>query len=304
MIYYYFDPIKKQYILPADFCKYKSLLTFYTPYTYKAKIIWTLWNKSIHIRNFCKVKPEIGKFYDELIKDFVRHPCVTAYNKGTPGIEQKMTAISVCTVDFSMSFVKYATTEIARRNLNNEGVVLQQISNLNFTPKLQLFKNSETYTVIKTNVLKGSKVTNIDLNDSILKILLQLTKLKIDSTIKFNENVKTCFAHGDFCPWNMIENNKEIYVFDWEMAGEYPLGYDLYTFIFQPTMLLDKTKEFSKIINENIGFILKYFDELNELNWKLYLNKFIKIKIDLEEKKDNSKLLLKYNQLDSYVKSL
>ena len=63
------------------------------------------------------------------------------------------------------------------------------------------------------------------------------------STIKAKycgKKVEFCACHGDFTPWNMFANGKELFVFDFEYAGvSYPAGLDRYHF-FTQTAVFEK----------------------------------------------------------------
>ena len=55
-------------------------------------------------------------------------------------------------------------------------------------------------------------------------------------------------CHGDFTPWNMFANNKELFVFDFEYAGAiYPAGIDRYHF-FTQTAVFERHWEADEII--------------------------------------------------------
>jgi hypothetical protein len=54
------------------------------------------------------------------------------------------------------------------------------------------------------------------------------------------KNMEFCAYHGDFTPWNMFANGKELFVFDFEYAGvSYPAGLDRYHF-FTQTAVFEK----------------------------------------------------------------
>ena len=54
------------------------------------------------------------------------------------------------------------------------------------------------------------------------------------------KKVEFCACHGDFTPWNMFANGKELFVFDFEYAGvSYPAGLDRYHF-FTQTAVFEK----------------------------------------------------------------
>ena len=49
------------------------------------------------------------------------------------------------------------------------------------------------------------------------------------------------FCHGDFTPWNMKQDGKKLFIFDWEYAsGAGPPAWDLFHFQFQTMRLLKK----------------------------------------------------------------
>jgi Phosphotransferase enzyme family len=49
------------------------------------------------------------------------------------------------------------------------------------------------------------------------------------------------FCHGDFTPWNMKQNGKKLFIFDWEYASEAgPPAWDLFHFRFETMRLLKK----------------------------------------------------------------
>jgi hypothetical protein len=100
----------------------------------------------------------------------------------------------------------------------------------------------------------------------------------------------------------MMEKNKKILLFDWEMGGNYPVGYDFFTYIFQTNFLLNPNKSISEIMLENKNNMKLYFKYFNIYDWNNYLLEFILLKIDLETKKrEHSKAVL-YENLLNFVK--
>ena len=62
------------------------------------------------------------------------------------------------------------------------------------------------------------------------------------------KEVKFCACHGDFTPWNMFANGKELFVFDFEYAAmTYPAGIDRYHF-FTQTAVFEKHWSADEII--------------------------------------------------------
>ena len=63
-------------------------------------------------------------------------------------------------------------------------------------------------------------------------------------------------SHGDFTPWNMFANEKELFVFDFEYASmSYPPGIDRYHFFIQAAVFEKhwKSKDFAAYINSETG---------------------------------------------------
>ena len=84
------------------------------------------------------------------------------------------------------------------------------------------------------------------------------------------------------------------------MAALNPLGYDLFTFIFQTNFLLNPNKKIKTIIAKNKQYINMYFTAFQINDWKKYLIKFANTKVTEEKQKSDSLLLSKYQKLFSY----
>ncbi len=154
-----------------------------------------------------------------------------------------------------------------------------------------------------TEYFEGDKYKTTELDDDILKTILLISKINVNdvNTYGKNDSIK-CFNHGDFCPWNLLIDHNNIKIIDWEMAGYYPLGYDLFTFIFQTNFLLS-SKTIHKILNSNKKYIIEYFKIYDIINWKPYLKEFASIKLRFEKEKNDSKLLKHYQKLIYYEKT-
>ena len=58
-----------------------------------------------------------------------------------------------------------------------------------------------------------------------------------------DKKVPLHLAHGDFTPWNAIQIDGRLYLYDWEYAEEWaPAGYDLFHFLVQISWLVEKKK--------------------------------------------------------------
>tara|TARA_B110000902_G_C14294287_1_gene582495 strand:+ start:7934 stop:8848 length:915 start_codon:yes stop_codon:yes gene_type:complete len=301
MNYFYFNPFSKQYLFPTGFKQYEIFTTFYQPYTFKGKLLWWLWCNVALFRKLSKVtKPEEVVPIVQL-KEYINKDTILAFNRGTIGVEQKISILGVDLKTKEEIFIKYANTDLSRKNVNNEGEILKQLVDLDFVPQLKQHINETEFTFIQTTVLKGERVANQNIEKQLLSVLNTLVTLKIVSKKECNSELKTCFSHGDFCPWNMMFYKNELQVYDWEMGGVQPIGYDLFTYIFQTAFLLSPTKHNHKIIEENKTLITSYFNTQMIEDWKPYLFEFSAIKLKLELEKNSEHLLPYYKELNDYA---
>ncbi len=68
-----------------------------------------------------------------------------------------------------------------------------------------------------------------------------VTNLKVlQSQIDTNLPIPIALAHGDFTAWNTYLTTKQLMVYDWELAAQYPLLFDAFHFIFQTGILVKK----------------------------------------------------------------
>lgn len=301
MNYYYFDPFKRQYYFSENYQQYKVFDGFYQPYTLKGWLLWQLWDGLSAFRKlFVCDEPQQILPIDNL-KPYLPQNAVMAYNRGTIGVEQKFSILGVDIDTNEEFFIKYAETVRSRVNVENEGEILKQLAHLNFVPQLQKHINHESFTFIQTDVLKGKRLTKQKVEAQLLDVLYRIGKQRVDTKRNYSTELKSSFAHGDFCPWNMLDDNGTLKVYDWEMAGIYPLGYDLFTYIFQTAFLLTPNKSIETLLTNRKITLFSYFSTLNILDWKSYLLEFAKLKVELETKKNDNKLLFRYSRLVDFA---
>ena len=273
--------------------------SFYKPYSFVGFMSWWLFKNSIIYRTLFEKNNIETHIPEKNIRRIVGTKALMAFNTGTTGVEQKITALGV--INKEEFFIKYAKTEISIFNVVNEHNVLQQLSSLNYVPKVLDYYQDDQQVLLKTTVLEGNRLGFILMNDNILDCLINLEKMQIKTHKEPSTSLKKSFAHGDFCPWNMMINKNKILLYDWEMAGNYSLGYDLFTFIFQSNFLLNPKKSLDIIFLENEKFVIKYFSHFNISEWKEYLVNFAKEKIEVEKNKSVNNLLFKYQNLLKYA---
>ena len=300
MIYYYFNPFDRQYLFPKGYEKHAVFKSFYQAYTFKGKLIWWIWRNIFLIRKWCQVAEPANIVPISELNPYFKNDTLFAFNRGTLGKEQKTSILAIDSEKHEY-FIKYATTEISRKNVSNEGEILKQLVDLDFVPQLKQYINETKFTFIQTSVLKGERVVNQNIEQQLLSVLCKIAQLKVVAKNECNSQLKTCFSHGDFCPWNMMLCNNELQIFDWEMGGIQPVGYDLFTYIFQTSFLLTPSKTNSLIIEENKAFITSYFKSQKIENWFPYLFEFSTIKLNLELEKNSVNLLPLYKELNNYA---
>lgn len=302
--YFFFNPFNKQYYFPRGFRNYKLFTSFYQPYTFKGKLLWNAWLNISLFRNLCKEKKPFDVLPLLNLKEYIPSKVLLAFNKGTSGPEQKTTILGVNLHTKEEFFIKYGETKLAKKNIDNEGKVLLQLKHLNFVPKLQDYINKEKFTLLKTSVLNGQRYTDETINDAIIEVLKILPNQNITTYNRNDKGLKFSFAHGDFCPWNIMKIETKIFVFDWELAGVYPYGYDLFTFIFQTAFLLHPNTDVKEIYQKNQKQIKNLFILWNIPCHIPYLIAFAEIKLELEIKKNNNILIPFYKKLINYAKTI
>lgn len=302
MRYYYFNPKSKEYYFPKGFENYSLFATFYRPYKLTAKFLWWIW-KSVPLFRYLFSTDQPEKFLPiQQINGFVTSTSVMAFNLGTSGIERKITVLGVDAITNEEFFIKYATTEITCLNVMNEGVILNQLSHLLFVPILkQKIDKENDYSLIITSVLKGEKMIYQPINEKLLNILFVLSEQNVTTNRVFLSDKINCFAHGDFCVWNILVDSGEYKLFDWELAGIYPLGFDLFTYIFQYEFLVKETEHIMALLDKNSLIINKYFNHFNVEHWMVYLYEFAKLKHRIESDKNDLKLVEYYFRLREFA---
>lgn len=299
MGHFYFKPFKPQYFFPNKLSDNPVFLNFYTPYSTGAKVIWWIWRNVPLFRNCFFIDDFADIPILDEISDFFGKDSIVAYNVGTQGEEQKITTISF--LDNEFLFSKFASTLRAKVNVSNEAFILNSLQHLDFVPRILGVTQSSRFFVLRTEVLIGERWGKSKLVDEVLLRIIEINSLQIVSCRSFGGEVIKVFSHGDFCPWNLIICRGSIMVYDWEMAGHYPLGYDLFTFLFQSAFLLNPRLTIGNLLEENEQHIRYYFRSFGVEYWLKYLYEFASIKSSLERSKIDKRLFERYEDLMKYA---
>lgn len=294
--YYFYSPKSPQFFFPKR--EFKEYNNYYRPFSIKSKVFWFLYKNSVLLRSFFRISEREIPLPIAEIKEIINLKNATYfYNIGSVGVEQKATIIAKNKEQ--ERFLKFGQKKRAKELIANESRILLELKNNTAFKTASVFKFdlNEDHAYVLTEVIVGEKINFTKLNDGVFQLLLVLAK---NDGEKEND-LKKVFAHGDFCPWNMLQTkNNELVLIDWEMAGLKPLGYDLFTYLFQTNFLLFPTKTIQTILVDNKEQTDAYFKEFQITDWREYLISFANSKINSEQEKGNSLLLAKYQELHMY----
>lgn len=287
MIYYKFRTLVTSYFFPQIDKNASFIYFLYGNYgNIIAKLYWWLFTHSSFIRTLTKVdSSDIEDF--EILNKLIGTNSIFAINYGTPNNEQKKSILGLETKTGRKFFAKYAVKENAKRLSKNEIMIYNLLTGTNLVPEIYESIETHDYVFFKCECIEGKHVTKkIDPN-TILKILFKLKTYHYPNPDRYGKTtyLKTSLAHCDFCQWNMIDVNGNIHIIDWELAQERPLGFDLFTYIFNNNWAQDHKITDPIILHKYKKIIKQYFDSENIKNWVPYLNAFIEIK--MEWQKDN-----------------
>ncbi|WP_434503088.1 phosphotransferase [Prevotella sp.] len=260
------------------------------------KIYWWLFKNVSLVRLLNMIDSSNLDFpYDDIV-NIEGNGSLMAFNLGSPGPDRKISILGYDSIEKKDFFAKYSVSKKAQKLTNNEVRIYNLLKNNGFVPKVYLVKRTDDFVFMKVERIVGSKVRCTIDDNLVLACLNDLSKLHVDKSADNN----TCFSHGDFCPWNMILVRDQIKLIDWEMAAERPLGYDLFTYIFQTNFAVNHKDTIAMIIDKNSSLINAYFQCKDYLS---YIRLFAKIKYEEMSNKDiNSYYANRYLELINYFK--
>jgi tRNA A-37 threonylcarbamoyl transferase component Bud32 len=221
---------------------------------------------------------------------------------GSPGEEQKISILGYDNQSRQPFFAKFSQKPEAMELSRNEINILKQLSGSGFTPALLAEHITDEYVYFKTEYIKGERLESITLTKDITALSIRLSRLNL--TNNMDTGLLNSMSHGDFCPWNFLEHEGILRLIDWEMATIRPLGYDLFTYIFQPAFLLFPKESIESIIKKNTIWIDSYVGSFDIKNWTDYLIVFADTKLTCETRKNNIKLISHYQRLKKYTDTL
>jgi hypothetical protein len=270
-----------------------------------SKIYWWLFKNVKIIRWINSMDENRLGFPYTLIKEIDGEDTLMSFNMGSPGVEQKISILGYNNRTHQPFFAKFTQKLEAMILSKNEIDALNQLKGLGFTPTLFDYKISSDYVYLKTEYIEGNRPKNMLLTRDILELTVRLSHLNHTNKIYNNDGLRLSLSHGDFCPWNFLENNGRLRLIDWEMLQQRTLGYDLFTYIFQGAFLFSK-KDPVEILKSNQKWIKLYFDSFGINDYNPYIIAFVQEKSDYEKKKknENNRLADQYDNLRLVLSNL
>ena len=295
---YRFKTFTTSYYFPELTKDLQYMYGLYSAYGGKlSKIYWALFRKCKWIRRLTTVNEKNVDFPYATIKELTGNNSTLSFNMGSPGIEQKISILGNDSCKQEPFFAKFAQKEAAKRLSRNEIHILRKLADTGLAPALMDYKITDEYVFLKTECIKGKRPKSMLLTQEIVEICICLSKLHLTGKTTDEKGLSLSLSHGDFCPWNFLEdNNKNLRLIDWEMAEDRPLGYDLFTYIFHTAFLFNNF-DYLKTYNDNRELIEYYFNAVNTDNARSYLKAFAKTKSHYECQKDNTDLAHHYAAL-------
>ena len=295
MKYYRFKTFTTSYYFPdieLDF-----LYGLYSPYgNGLSRIYWNLFGKYRWVRMLSSIDEDKLCFPYRKIKSLTGDNTILSFNMGSPGVEQKISMLGWNEEKHQRFFAKFSQKPAARTLTRNEINVYKVLEGTGLTPRLLNNNSSDDYDFIMTEYVEGKRPEDRFMNEKVLELAIKLSWYHLKESNQ-NGELKTCLSHGDFCPWNILVNENNWNLIDWEVAAERPLGFDLFTYICQVSALFDKEKSLSQAIEENKHYIDRYFETFSIVDWRKYFMSFVEEKVIYEASKGNDKLLKKYKEL-------
>lgn len=291
---YRFKTTKASYFFPDVNSKNEFVYSLYGNYGGLAvKLYWWLFRHSFFVRYLSKIDSSVVEDYQQL-QNLLGSDSVFGINFGTRSPDQKKSILGVdaCGKRF---FAKLSTKENAQKLSCNEIHVYKKLADSGLVPALIDYKITDDYVFLKTECVEGDHIHGQVSEDRILQMLLRLSAYHYANELNC-DGLKTCFSHGDFCLWNMLERDGGIKIVDWEMADERPLGYDLFTYVFQTSFLLKKEEAFDLVMQKNKKLIESYFSSVGIENWEPYFRSFVQEKVEEFSRKQDSYMLRRYNE--------
>lgn len=298
MKYFRFKTFTTSYYFPKLSSSFLYMYGLYSPYGgMLSKIYWALFRNIRLVRLLSSVDESKLDFPYTKIKAADGGETLMSFNMGSPGIEQK---ISILGYDNKLNipfFAKFSQKPRAMALTRNEVLVYRLLDGTGLTPRLLKAVDTEDYVYLKAEYINGIRPKSRNITQEILHLCLPLASRHLTEQRTDANGLKMGLSHGDFCPWNVLVSTDQIRLIDWELAADRTLGYDLFTYICQVTILFEPEKQLLLAIDDNMGYVKEYFSSFGITDYKPYLKAFVMQKWEYEEGKGNARLSEKYKEL-------
>ena len=298
MVYFRFKTFTTSYYFPILQPHQQYMYGLYSAYGGKlSKIYWNLFKKYNIVRALTTISEAKLPFPYYLIKNIDGTNSLMAFNMGSPGIEQKISILGYDNSVHTPFFAKFSQKPEAKILNCNEIKIYQSLKNSFLTPQLLDYKIHPEYVYLKTEFVEGKRPKTTELTMPIVELCLQLKEYHL-TTLQFdNQGLRIALSHGDFCPWNILIQDNRMKLIDWELAKDRPLGFDLFTYICQVSLLFAPNVELLQAIDNHSVLIKHYFTKCSIDNYLPYLKAFAIEKAIYEKSKSNQSTYFKYHQL-------
>lgn len=261
-----------------------------------SRIYWWMFRHCSAIRAINSIKEQALPFSYRLIQELVGRNSIMSFNMGSPGVEQKISILGYDKEKQIPFFAKFSKKPQAQMLTRNEVKIYRKLSGTGLVPKLLDYADTEEYVFLKAEYIKGNRPESKEVTDKVVHLALNIANYHMTPKDK---NLLTCLSHGDFCPWNVLVNGDNWRLIDWELAAERPLGFDLFTWITQVSLLFEPDRNLNDSIQKHHNYITQYFKVFQIEDYQPYLLAFAKEKAVYEKSKGNYNRALKFEELYS-----
>lgn len=296
---YRFKTFRTSYYFPEVNTSCKFLYGLYHPYgNVLVKLYFRMFKHLRIFRNLFVINSDKADFDFAGIVSKCPEGALLSFNMGTPGEEQKISILGYIPSTGDSFFAKYSTKEKAIVLSQNEIKTLKLLKDTGLSPQLLSVELKAGSVFFLTSRIAGTLYEATELNAEIIHLLIEISGI----SHRMEENRKEGFSHGDFCPWNMLEEGGRIRLIDWEMASVRPLGYDLFTFVFHVKFILEGDKvNLENILLDNRGWFSLYFDAFGIADYMPYLKEYVKRKLNSEKQKQHHRMVENLLKLERII---
>lgn len=299
MTFYRFKTFTTSYYFPKLNAEQQYMYGLYSAYGGRlSKLYWKLFRKSEIVRRLTIAKEKNLEFPYKQIKEADGTDCLMSFNMGSPGVEQKISILGYDNQKCSPFFAKFSQKPMAKELTQNEIGIYKILKNTQLTPHLLNCKVCDEYVYLKAEYVKGERPKSKEVTQEILRLCLELKDYHLTTKRSENNGLQLALSHGDFCPWNILMYEQQMKLIDWELAKDRPLGFDLFTYICQVSLLFKPEDELLQAIDRHNTLIKQYFTACRIIDYLPYLKAFATEKASYEKNKGNSKTFEKYHQLE------